>query len=211
MKTLKIYIDESGDLGLNEGYFVIAMLIAYDAKGIKNIIKNFCAFNNLEEVHACKLDFPNKQFLINKLTKKPDYSISYVVADKMMVENKKLFESNNLLFNYLASLLVKDIFKTNEDDIMIYMDNRNQKVASSNSLIEYIKIKAMTSWGFDKNVKFEYCDSKNHKALQMADFVAHCIRRRYFYNNNDFYKRLNIIKSIKFPQEKFRENIFRKY
>jgi len=204
---LKIYIDESGDLGLNEGYFIIAMLMAHDPKRIKNIIKNFCAYNKLEEVHSCRLGFPNKQFLINKLTKQADYSVSYIVADKMMVENKKLFKSNNILFNYLVSFLVKDVFKANTDDIMIYMDNRNQKVASINSLSEYIKIKAMTSWGFDKDIKFEYCDSKNHKAVQMIDFVAHCIRRKYVYKKSDFYNRLNIVKSIKFPRGKFRENI----
>lgn len=203
----KIYIDESGDLGFNEGYFIIAMLMAHNPKRIKNIIKNFCSYHKLEEAHACKLDFINKQFLINKLAKIKDYSVSYIVVDKMMVENKKLFESNNLLFNYLVSLLVKSIFKENKDDIMVYMDNRNQKVASVNSLIEYIKIKAMTSWGFDKDVKFEYCDSKNNKALQMVDLLANCIRRKYVHNKSDFYNRLNIIKSIKFPREKFRESI----
>jgi hypothetical protein len=29
---LQIFVDESGDLGLNEGYFVIAMLVAHDPK-----------------------------------------------------------------------------------------------------------------------------------------------------------------------------------
>jgi len=204
---LKIYIDESGDLGLNKGYFVIAMLIAHNSKRIKNVIKNFCARNHFKEAHACKMNFPNKQFLVGELVKQADYSVSYIVVDKMMIENKKLYESNNLLFNYLFSLLVKDVFKTNTDDIMLYLDNRNQKVASINSLSEYIKIKALTSWGFDKNAIFEYCDSKNHKALQMADLVASCIRRKYVHKNSDFYNRLHIVKSIRFPRETFREDI----
>lgn len=204
---LKIYIDESGDLGLNEGYFVIAMLIAHDSHRIKNIIKNFCAKNCFKEAHACKMSFPNKQFLVNELVKQADYSVSYIVVDKMMVENKKLYESNNLLFNYLFSFLVKDVFKANTDDIRLYLDNRNQKVASMNSLSEYIKIKALTSWGFDKNIIFEYCDSKDYKALQMVDLVASCIRRKYVYKISDFYDRLNIIKGIRFPRGKFRDNI----
>lgn len=204
---LKIYIDESGDLGLNEGYFVIAMLMAHDSKRIKNIIKNFCSYHSIKESHACKLKFPDKQFLINKLSKQVDYSVSYIVVDKMMVENKKLFESNNLLFNYLVSFLLKDVFKANTDDIVIYMDNRNQKVASINSLSEYIRIKAMTDWGFDKNIVFHYCDSINHKAVQMVDLIANCIRRKYVHKKSDFYNRLNIIKSIQFPRGKFRKNI----
>lgn len=204
---IKIYIDESGNLGLNEGYFVIAMLAPTNPKRIKNIIKRFCAHHSIEEAHACHLLFPDRQFLANKLNQEKDYTASYIVVDKMMVENKKLYESNNLLFNYLFSFLVEDIFKTNTDDIMLYLDNRNQKVASVNSLGEYIKIKAYTSWGFTKEVTFEYCDSKDVKALQMVDLIAHCIFKKYTSKKEDLYNRLNISKSIKFPIERFRDAI----
>ena len=204
---LQVFIDESGNLGYNEGYFIIAMIIAHDPKRIKNIIKSFCRWHSLSEVHATNLDFPKKQFLINKLTKQQDYNISYIIADKMMIKNKYLFENNNLLFNYPLSFLVKDIIKANTDDIYLHLDNRTQKVASVNSLKEYIQIKAYAEWGFTKNLFFEYRDSKESKTLQMADLVANCIRRKYYWRNNDFYSRLNIVKSIKFPQAIFRDEI----
>lgn len=41
----------------------------------------------------------------------------------------------------------------------------------------------------------------------MVDFIAHCIRRKYVYKKSDFYDRLNIVKRIKLPRGKFRENI----
>jgi len=204
---LNVFIDESGNLGYNEGYFIIAMVVAHNPKRIKNIIKKFCSYHALPEVHATDLDFTKKQFLINTLTKQQDYSVSYVVADKMMVTNKPLFENNNLLFNYLFSFLVKNIIKANTDDIHFYLDNRTQKVASANSLKEYITIKAYTEWGFSKNLFLEYKDSKELKALQMADLVANCIRRKYQWKNNDFYSCLNIVKSIKFPQITFRHEL----
>lgn len=59
---LRIFIDESGDLGQNDGYFVIAMLIAHDPKRIKNFAKSFCAKHGLNEVKAYDLNFPQKQF-----------------------------------------------------------------------------------------------------------------------------------------------------
>ena len=139
---LKVFIDESGDLGYNDGYFIIAMLVAHNQKRIKNIIKKFCAYHSLFEAHASDLDFPKKQFLVNTLTKQQDYGVSYIIADKTMIKEKLLFKSNNLLFNYLFSFLVKDIIKANTDDIYFYLDNRTQKVASANSLKEYITIKA---------------------------------------------------------------------
>lgn len=204
---LKIFIDESGNLGHNEDYFIIAMLIAHNPKRIKNIIKSFCGYHSLVEVHATDLDLPKKQFLINKLTKQQDYSVSYIIADKMMIKKKHLFENNNLLFNYLLSFLLKDVLKANTDDVSIHLDNRTQKVASANSLKDYIKIKAYAEWGFNKNLSIEYLDSKNSKVIQVADLIANCIRRKYHWKNDDLYKRLNIVKSIKFPQETFREQI----
>jgi len=202
---LKIFVDESGDLGYNEGHFIIAMIVAHDSKRIKNIIKSFCSYNSLEEVHAADLDLPRKQFLINKLTKQQDYSVSYIIADKMMIKKERLFQNNNLLFNYLMSFLLKDVVKANTDDVLLHLDNRNQKVSSANSLKDYIKIKAYAEWGFDKNLDIKYLDSKNSKVIQMADLIANCIRRKYRWKNDDLYSRLNIVKSIKFPQKTFRE------
>jgi hypothetical protein len=196
---LQAFIDESGDLGYNDGYFIIAMLIAHKPNRIKNIIKNFCSYHSLPEVHTTDLQFPQKQFLINTLTKQADYSVSYIIADKLMIKEKKLFDSNNLLFNYLFSFLVKDVIKANTDDIHFYLDNRTQKVASVSSLKDYITMKAYADWSFDKNLNLEYKNSKDCKTLQMADLVANCIRRKYHWHNDDFYSHLNIVKSIKFP------------
>lgn len=116
-----------------------------------------------------------------------------------MITTPKLFQSNNLLFNYLFSLLIRDTIRANTDDIDILIDNRTQKVASSNSLCDYIKLKAITEWGFNKNLNITYVDSKNCKTVQIADLVANSIRRKYFHHLTDFYDRLNVVKSIKFP------------
>jgi hypothetical protein len=204
---LKVFIDESGNLGYNEGYFIIAMLVAHNPERIKNIIKKFCTYHHLAESHASSLDFTKKQFLINTLTKQQDYTIFYIIADKMMITEKRLFKSNNLLFNYLFSFLVEPIIKANTDDIYFYLDNRTQKVASANSLKEYITIKAYTDWKFSKSLFLEYRDSKGLKALQMADLIANCIHRKYKWEKTDFYSRLNISKSIKFPKASFRDKL----
>lgn len=118
-----------------------------------------------------------------------------------------MFKNINLVFNYLFSFLVRDIIKANTDDIFLYLDNRTQIVASANSLKEYIQIKAYAEWGFTKELRIEYKDSKASKTLQMADLVASCIRRKYKWKNTDFYTHLNIVKSIKFPRSTFREDI----
>lgn len=204
---LHVFVDESGNLGYNEGHFIIAMIVLHNPKRIKNIIKSFCSYHSLEEAHASTLNFPQKQFLINKLTKQQDYNITYIIADKMMIKKKKLFDNNNLLFNYLFSFLVKDIIKANTDDVHFHVDNRTQKVASVNSLKEYIQIKAFTEWNFTKELQFEYRDSRECKQLQMADLVANCVWRKYQRKSEDFYSQLNIVKSLQFPQTTFRTEL----
>lgn len=201
---LQVYIDESGDLGCNNGYFIIVMLVLHDSNRIKNFTKAFCAYHKVDEAHASELNFPQKQFLINELTKQQDYSVSYIIADKMMIKNQRLFHSNNLLFNYLFSFLVRDIIKANTDDINFFVDNRTQKVASVNSLRDYIAIKGIAEWGFTRNLDIQYKDSKLCKPIQIADLVASCIRRKYVNQQSDFYNRLNIVKSIQFPHQSFR-------
>lgn len=204
---LKVFIDESGDLGQNEGYFIIAMLLAHDSKRIKNFTKAFCAKNSLDEVHSYDLTFPQKQFLINQLVKQQDYSVSYIIVDKMMLTSQQLYKSNNLIFNFLFSFLIRDVIRANTDDILAFLDNRTQKVASVNSLKDYITIKANFEWGYTKNLTIEYKDSKNCKPIQIADLVANAIRRKYVNGNDDFYSRLNIVKSIRFPRATFRAKL----
>ena len=204
---LQVFVDESGDLGHNEGYFIIAMLVAHDSNRIKNFTKSFCGFHKLSEAHASMLTFPQKQFLINELTKQQDYHVSYIIADKMMITNDRLFRSNNLLFNYLFKYLVRDLIRANTDDVEIFLDNRTRKVAAVNPLSDYIKTTAFAEWGFTKNLNIQYKDSKLCKPVQIADLIASCIRRKYVKGNPDFYNRLNIVKSIKFPSQTFRAQL----
>lgn len=204
---LKIYTDESGDLGLNEGYFIIAMLLVKNPNRMKNIVKNFCAENGKEELHSSELTFNQKQKLVSKISKMTDYEVSYIVADKMMIKNKSLFRDNNILFNFLFSFLIKDVFKANIDDINICLDNRIQKVSSNNSLKDYIKTKARGEWGFEKEMDISYFDSKKCKTIQIADLVASCIRKKYVHKKDGLYNQLNIKKSIRFPRGLFRLDI----
>jgi len=45
MKTL--FVDESGDLGTKERYFVIALLVPQKSKRISNFMRKFCVKNTI--------------------------------------------------------------------------------------------------------------------------------------------------------------------
>ena len=204
MKTL--FVDESGNLGTKDRYFVLAMLAPQNNKRIINFMKRFCAANHLPEVKASRLSFPQKQEIFNKLCSANDYTVSYIVADKQNIDNKKLFDDKNLCFNYLFSFLVNKTIKSAPEDLCILLDNHSTKVGSINSLADYIKIKAYTQLGYKHNLQIAYTNSEHSKVVQAADVVANAIYAHYNYGTSHFYKMLTISESIRFPQSKFGKN-----
>lgn len=201
MKT--VFIDESGDLGTKDRYFIIAMLAPQRSKRISNFMKKFCARHNLTEIKGSRLSVPHKQEIFNKLCSANDYTISYIVADKWSIDNKKLFEDKNLCYNYLLSFLVKKTIESTQEDLTILLDNHSTKVKSINSLADYIRIKAYTQWGYKHNLHVRYTDSKHSKIVQAVDVIANAIYANYVYKTGHFYRMLTISESIKFPHSKF--------
>ena len=204
MKTL--FVDESGDLGIKGRYFVITLLAPQESKRISNFMRKFCAKNSIQEIKASQLSFPQKQLIFNKLCSANDYTISYIVADKLNIDNKKILEDKNLCYNYLFSFLVKKTIKSTQEDITLLLDNHSTKVKSINSLADYIKIKAFTQWGFTHNLNICYVDSKNSKVIQATDVVSNAIYAKYTYGKDHFYSTLTISEAIKFPYSKFGSN-----
>src|SRR3989344_5105231 len=197
MKT--IFVDESGELGMKHRYFVIAMLVPQRSKRIVNIMKRFITRNNLPEVKGSLLAIPDKQHIIHAINQANDCVISYIVVDKNNIDNKKLFADKNLFFNYLLSFLFKNTIKHANDGISICLDNRTIKVGSVNSLADYVRIKAYTSWNFQHNINISFVNSRDSKVVQATDVVANAIYAKYLYGQDHLYKMLTIGESIKFP------------
>ena len=76
---------------------------------------------------------------------------------------------------------------------------------SKNSLEDYIRIEAITKWGFIHNITFEYKDSKDVKNLQAVHLIANTVYGHYTYQKEHLYKIIGnkFIYPIKFPQNKF--------
>jgi len=149
------------------------------------------------------MSFGNRQFILNKLSNKDDYFISYIVLDKTKIKNQKLFEDKNILFNYLCSFLFKKTIKNCPEDINLYFDNRTVKIRSGNSLRDYLKIKSYTEWNFNKELNLYYLDSKSSYCIQMVDIISNTIYRKYNNEKDHFYNKIKINESIKFPQNTF--------
>lgn len=203
---MELHVDESGNLGKKDRFFVIVSVHFLNKKRIKNFLKRYTQKRNIAEAKGQVMNFKDRQYLLKKLSTKDDHFISYIVLDKQNLTKRKLFDDKNILFNYLCSFLFRRTIKNCQESISISFDNRTVKVASGNSLKEYLKIKAYAEWNFLNNLNIYHFDSKSNYCIQMADIISNTIFRKYNNEKDHFYNLLKIRESIRFPQNTFGED-----
>jgi len=199
-------VDESGNLGVAEKYFVLGMFNTSQRIKAKRILKKFQKdFTNKQEIKGSQLDFTKKQTLINRM-KDIDYNIYYMVADK---ENTRLFKNQvdkNIIYNYLLSFIVVDVIKKNmsNTNFVFHLDNHTIKVKSLNSFADHIKLKAIENNYFG-NIEVKYFDSHKHILIQYADIISNVVYAKYQRQKSHLYNLFqNKIKSsFKFPINNF--------
>ncbi|MEA3249152.1 MAG: DUF3800 domain-containing protein [Patescibacteria group bacterium] len=205
---MNIYIDESGNLGSQGRFFVIACLIPHNHKRITNIVRRARKKNGsikpLEELKGREMTFPQRQDFLNRLTAKKDFEFAYIVADKNHLK-PELVANKHICFNYLTAHLLKSIIKSTNEDITIACDTRNIKVTSGKALQEYLQLKAWTEWGFGHDLSLSYHDSFSSPHIQTADVISNTVLGRYGYLKGHFYRILNPHRrhGIKFPYDSF--------
>lgn len=197
-----ICIDESGNLGAGGyRYFVIVAVESSNPNRLKNIVKNFNTKYKSDEIKGSLLTVPQRQDLLNSLNSKDDYAVSYIILDKTHFQRKDIL-GKNVLFNYLASFLFEDIFKTATDDLLLCFDNRTVKTTSKHALPEYLMTKCL-EWDVRIQVNSCFYESHQHRGIQIADLLSSTIFQSYKNETRHFYNQLKIKKSIKFPYQQF--------
>lgn len=212
-----LIFDESGNLGVSGRYFVISCIDTTNAKSLHNIMKRKLKqagdkFPELKTLHAHEIKakdaYPCVKYHILESIISKDVTVSYIVVDLQHIE-ERLLKYKNILYNFASKILIsKLITKADEGKtINIIFDNKTTKIASKNSLREYIIAHVVYEEGLDVNINFEYKDSDAGDAfiIQAADYIANGLYANYEYNN-DIYKNIiskkqNIVQH--FPYKNF--------
>ncbi|WP_041956878.1 DUF3800 domain-containing protein [Sulfurospirillum arsenophilum] len=199
-------VDESGNLGIAEKYFVLGMFNTRERIKVKRILQKFQKdYTHQLEIKGSQLDFTQKQTLINNM-KDIDYTIHYMVADK---QNTNLFKNNvdkNIIYNYLLSFIAIKVINDNKhlDKFIFHLDNHTIKVKSLNSFAEHIKLKALEN-DYYGVIEVHYFDSHKHILIQYADIISNVIYGKYERGKEHLYDLLKnkISTSFKFPINDF--------
>lgn len=212
-----LIFDESGNLGTSGRYFVISCIDTKNAKSLHNIMKRKLkqagiAFSDLVGTHAHEIKAKDaypcvKHHILESIISK-DLSVSYIVVDLHYTENR-LLKDKNILYNFASKILIsKLITKADEGKtVNILFDNKTTKIASKNSLREYIIAHLVYEEGLDVNINFEYKDSDAGDAfiIQAADYVANGLYANFEYCNDTYINlmrnKINIVQH--FPYRNF--------
>jgi hypothetical protein len=199
-------VDESGNLGTSETYFVLAMFNTTQRQKMKRILKKFQnKYTDNKEIKGSMLGFQEKQTLINSM-KDIDYRIHYIVTNKTKT---KLFQNNvdkNIIYNYLLTLIVVKVIKENmsQDKLVFHLDNHTIKVKSLNSFAEHIKLKAIENDYFGQ-IEVNYYDSQKHILIQYADIISNTVWNKFERKREHLYNlfQAKIKTNYKFPLSTF--------
>jgi len=191
-----LIFDESGNLGVSGRYFVISCIDTKNAKSLHNVMKRKLKqagdkFPELKTLHAHEIKakdaYPCVKYHLLECIVKKGITVSYIVVDLKHVE-KRLLNDKNIMYNFASKILISRLITKDDEGkkINILFDNKTTKIASKNSLREYIIAHIVYEEGLDVDINFEYKDSDAGDAfiIQAADYVANALYNKFEYGND---------------------------
>lgn len=201
MSRVNIYLDESGDLGwkFNQPYLsggssryltISSLVVSKERKeSPKRVIKRLYKKHKWATDEEKKwtnmraserLDFA--EFALRLIQREPEIKYYAITVQKENVD-EHIRQDPNKLYNYMIQLsLINEM--ANHDEVTFIPDPRMMKVASGNSLHDYLSIKL---W-FDKKVKTQLqtlpCDSAQSLSIQFTDMLSGVVQSHFEFGNS---------------------------
>lgn len=218
---MTIYLDESGCTGfkfdapyLNGGSsrFLVLGFVMVSDEGRSGLIRA-CrkAYSNnkkdfkKEELKGQSLKSSKADQvarLISKYVKKGDISIGYIAIKKDNA-NEGISRVNNLLYNYAVNLALSE-FISKYEKVELIVDKRSMKIAAKYGLFDYLRTQINIEMESLVRLEFKQADSREYEGLQLADWIANFVWRRFENEQRDpynlLYREFTIRKHLFMPQ-----------
>ncbi|PKK81673.1 MAG: hypothetical protein CVT47_01225 [Thermoplasmata archaeon HGW-Thermoplasmata-2] len=183
---MRIYLDESGNLGCGQGssdYFVIAVLIAKNPDEMKRCIlkvrkqKLRKKYKEIPELKWHNSSTTIRKRLL-KLVGGKDVEIAYaLLRKKQLYENLK--NQPKVIYNYLCGQLVSKIFEKYGAKSLEIIIDRSLYGSDRTRFDEYLAYKTLITGkncgSSDLSISVRHMDSQQEPCLQVVDFIAGAI------------------------------------
>ncbi|HVN97427.1 MAG TPA: DUF3800 domain-containing protein [Syntrophorhabdaceae bacterium] len=197
---MKIYIDESGDLGWkfdlpfrhggssrNLALTLLFLPDIRDNKPRKIIAGLYSKYGWVKEKKASTASALQRiefcELAIALLHKYPDIKIDVIIANKTNVQSH-IREDGNKLYNYMCGLVVPD-YVEQEPIVEWIPDKRSIKVTSGNSLADYLQIKLWFDCAYKTKIIDNPRESHIDYNLQFVDWISHCVWLHFEHSVSD--------------------------
>jgi len=196
---VKVYIDESGDLGFRQkgsSFFVIAALIIYDplsihrcfAKVRKNRLKK--KYREMPEFKYNNSSHEIKRRILSCIARS-DVDITYSVLRKEQLDHH-LRDKYQRVYNYLTASLVAKSVRTLRliGDVNIVVDkslNRIQQDAFDDYMITKMFERNNDEDLIKTPITIDHINSQDDPCIQAADFIAGALHYYYRTGNDEFF------------------------
>lgn len=223
MKTINLYFDESGDLGIKGSRFFLLTALEVNEENNKSmirragrIISRYKIDRNIKkdkEIKGSLLKRGGRIDLLNSILLK-NIKVRYIVLD---IKNTTFLltksDDKNACYNYLIQLIVKNVLKDYPTvlNINLYLDNRDVKIGNRLSLKPYLYNKLVLERleynELPKKINFNitYLESESCYLIQWVDIVSNSLYKKYNNTSSEFYELIKpkIIYESRFPSKNF--------
>lgn len=196
-----VYIDESGDEGINKGskYFILTAIIVAKEKDLDtskkvDTIKENLEMNVKSQLHWKKIKgYPNK-LMIMEIIKDLDIKIINVVIDTKCI---KKIPSNNIYYFFSGYLYERICWFMKDKKGIANISISSRGNLSKESLSKYIKDKNHKKIEIDstKIKSIKIIPNERKKLLQLADCCCSALFQALRYNDENHFKYIEVIKN----------------
>lgn len=215
-----LYIDESGSMTSNfcsnNPFFVISIIRVLDKESLKKSIKRFVRkywnqlqasdrtgkiFNNNKflELKGSALTMELKKAFVKFLCEKKTFEVLYIVLDNRKIE-EHFYKNTARAFNFMIKIALSYFMKKKiipqKSEIMIQIDERNERPEAKLHLQEYLNTELQLNEKLTQEISVSYFDSCNNSLIQLADFFANLMYSHLNTKNYEEDMKLLTTKSI---------------
>ena len=196
-----MYIDESGDLGMNGSkYLVLSALLVDNPSDLDRIIKNMRRnkfrkqLRKAHEIKANKSSDEIIQYMLNKLNDVKNATIFYIVLEKKKIFSAFLKNNKDKLYNYVAGKLGRYIILENID-VEIRIDKSKGKQLLRDDFDRYFlrNLKENSRCG---KITISHSYSHSWSGIQFADILAWACFQKFENNNSEYIDLINLEQQV---------------
>jgi hypothetical protein len=196
-----MYIDESGDLGLQGSkYLVLSALLVDNPADLDRIIKNMRRNKfrkQLKEAHEIKANKSSDEvirYMLKKINDVKSIKIFYIVLEKKKIFSEYLKNNKNKLYNYVAGKLAKHI-SLDERDVEIRIDKSKGKQLLREDFDRYFLRNLKENSNVQK-ITIHHSYSHSWSGLQFADILAWSCFQKFEHNNSEYVDLINLEQEV---------------